>query len=291
VCRLFALSGGPRRVRATFWLVEAPDSLAEQSRRNPDGYGLGTFDENGKPRVDKRPVAAYEDEAFGREAREACSRTFLAHVRHATTGGLTPQNTHPFELRSRLFAHNGVVEGLPEIEAHLGAAGMRLVAGDTDSERVLALITREIDAAGGDIADGIAAAVGWLAATVPIFSLNFILTTQNEVWALRYPEANELWLLEREAGGARGDRHFDAGSAPGTVRVRSGELRDRPAVILASEPMDEHAGWTLMEPGELLRVRPGLEVERRLLLPEPPAHALTLADLAPAVAVSQAAGR
>ena len=34
MCRLFGMSGGPERVRATFWLLEAPDSLvtAEPAR-------------------------------------------------------------------------------------------------------------------------------------------------------------------------------------------------------------------------------------------------------------------
>ncbi|MDQ1741328.1 MAG: hypothetical protein QOE53_2980 [Pseudonocardiales bacterium] len=40
MCRLFGMSGGARRVRATFWLLEAPDSLARQSRREPDGTGV-----------------------------------------------------------------------------------------------------------------------------------------------------------------------------------------------------------------------------------------------------------
>ncbi|MBN9619721.1 MAG: hypothetical protein J0H43_08315, partial [Actinobacteria bacterium] len=31
-------------VTATFWLIDAPDNLAEQSRRNPDGTGIGVFD-------------------------------------------------------------------------------------------------------------------------------------------------------------------------------------------------------------------------------------------------------
>ena len=48
MCRLFALTAGSRRTRATFWLLEAPDSLAEQSRRNPDGYGIATFDDDGR---------------------------------------------------------------------------------------------------------------------------------------------------------------------------------------------------------------------------------------------------
>ena len=47
-------------------------------------------------------------------------------------------------MDGRLFAHNGVVKGLPELEAELGDA-ISLVHGQTDSERYFALITREIE--------------------------------------------------------------------------------------------------------------------------------------------------
>jgi predicted glutamine amidotransferase len=62
MCRLFGLAAGGEPVKAAFWLLEAPDSLAEQSRRNPDGYGLATFEVDGRTnvRLEKRPVAAYE---------------------------------------------------------------------------------------------------------------------------------------------------------------------------------------------------------------------------------------
>jgi predicted glutamine amidotransferase len=104
MCRLFGMSGGEQRVKATFWLLEAHDSLAQQSRREPDGTGIGWFDANGQPHVAKQPIAAFEDEEFAREARELESRTFVAHVRYATTGAVQAQNTHPFEQRGRLFA-------------------------------------------------------------------------------------------------------------------------------------------------------------------------------------------
>ncbi len=45
MCRLFGMSAGARRARATFWLLGAPDSLEAQSHREPDGTGLGWFDE------------------------------------------------------------------------------------------------------------------------------------------------------------------------------------------------------------------------------------------------------
>src|ERR1700761_9558967 len=153
MCRLFGMSGGPRRVRATFWLLEAPDSLAQQSRREPDGTGLGSFDHDGHPVVSKQPLAAYEDEQFAREAREVSSSTFIAHVRYASTGAVSPENTHPFEQRGRLFAHNGVIEDLDRLEQQLGDT-RSLVHGETDSERYFALVTKEAETEGetkGDV--------------------------------------------------------------------------------------------------------------------------------------------
>ena len=163
MCRLFGMSGGDRRVRATFWLLEAPDSLARQSRREPDGTGVGWFDEDGRPQVAKQPLAAYEDPAFAREARELESTVFLAHIRYATTGEVDVRNTHPFEQRGRLFAHNGVILELERLERELGD-DRALVRGDTDSERLFALITRETERHGGDVGAGIAAAARWVAA-------------------------------------------------------------------------------------------------------------------------------
>jgi hypothetical protein len=76
MCRLFGMTAGWRPLRATFRLLEAPDSLVEQSRRNPDGYGIATYEADRSPRVNKRPAAAYEDESFAREAKESESPTF-----------------------------------------------------------------------------------------------------------------------------------------------------------------------------------------------------------------------
>src|SRR5438067_1807566 len=267
MCRLFGMSAGRRRARATFWLLDAPDSLAEQSRRNPDGYGLATFEPDGTPKIAKRPAAAYEDELFAREAREEESSTFVAHVRYASTGDLSLENTHPFEQEQRVFAHNGWVGELDALDARLGDY-RRLVRGQTDSERFFALVTREIDAAGGDVGRGIAAAAGWIARELPLFSLNFMLATADDVWALRYPESHELLVLERAVGGPTGARHLDAASPAGTVRVRSAGLARQPAVIFASEQMDEDDGWRPLESGELVRVDRDLAVTRTIAIDE-----------------------
>jgi glutamine amidotransferase len=285
MCRLFGMATGPRRARATFWLLEAPDSLSQQSRMEPDGTGLGWF-EDGKPCVDKAPIPAYEDEQFAREAREVCSQTFIAHVRFASTGGLRMENSHPFEQRGRLLAHNGVVEGLGELEKELGDY-RALVAGETDSERFFALVTKEIDAHAGDVGAGLAAAARWVAAELPVFALNVILTRDAEVWALRYPDTHDLLMLERAAGGPSGDRHLDHASRAGRIRVRCGDLAEAPAAVFASERMDEDPGWRNLEPGELVHVDGDLGVHSSIALPDPPAHRLTLADLEPHAAASQ----
>jgi predicted glutamine amidotransferase len=289
MCRLFGMSGGREPVRATFWLLEAPDSLAEQSRREPDGTGLGSFAPDGTPVIAKQPLAAYEDEQFAKAAREVSSRTFVAHVRYASAGGLTMENTHPFEQHGRLFAHNGVIGGIDQLERELGDA-MSLVHGETDSERFFALITREAEIA-GDVGEGIVRAVRWLAANVPVFALNLVLTTPEDVWAVRYPETHELYVLEREAGGSSGGaRHLEQASARGSIRVRAGEMATRPAVVIATERMDEDRGWRAVEPAELLHVGSDLALSSRKRIAGPPAHALSLADLDPRAASSQSAG-
>jgi len=285
MCRLFGMSGGPERVRATFWLLQAPDSLSEQSRREPDGTGLGYFDDRGRPVVSKQPIAAYDDQEFAREAREVQSRTFVAHVRYASTGGLSQRNTHPFEQEDRLFAHNGVIVGLDRLEHELGD-DMSLVSGDTDSERFFALITRETRRT-GEVAEGITAAARWVAENLPLFAINLVLIAAGELWALRYPESHDLLVLERDAGGAEGDRHLEHSSPRGRIRVHSADLAGCPAVVVATEKLDRDPGWTPLASGELLHVSADLGVTRTRVIDAPPAHPLTLGDLGATAAASQ----
>src|SRR5256886_16742980 len=91
MCRLLGLTAGREPISASFWLLDAPDSLEVQSRRNADGSGIGFFDPAGTPVLDKQPEAAFQDEEFTREAKQARSPVFVAHVRWATVGGRTVQ--------------------------------------------------------------------------------------------------------------------------------------------------------------------------------------------------------
>ena len=286
MCRLFGLHAGAAAVSATFWLLDAPDSLAAQSHRNPDGAGIGVFEPDGTARVDKQPIAAWDDTDFASGARELVGTTFVAHVRHASTGQHTMANTHPFEQAGRLFAHNGVVDGLDELDAHLAELGASaLVHGETDSERVFALITAETASHGADVTAGIIAAVGWISDHLPVYSINLVLTTASDLWALRYPAANELWMLERSAGGAGASRRLEARTD--RIHARSEGLAEHASVVVASERMDDDPGWRLLDPGELLHATPDLEVVTSRPFADPPAHQLSVHDLAAEAATSQ----
>jgi predicted glutamine amidotransferase len=272
MCRLFGMSAGMERARATFWLLDAPDSLTLQSHREPDGTGLGWFDAEGRPHVSKQPIAAYDDAEFARRAQEVASRTFVAHVRFASTGNLTLENTHPFEQEGRLFAHNGVLEGLDLLDEYLGAAS-ELVHGETDSERLFALITREIASHDGEVEAGIVEACRWVSSNLPLFAINFVLAAADGLWALRYPETHPLYVLERRPG-APLDHNSSLGS-----RVVSEHGGHAPLVTIASERMDEDPGWRELHSGELVRVSADLEVRSKIVLDSPPAHPLALDGL------------
>ena len=288
MCRLLGLTAGREPVSASFWLLDAPDSLEVQSRRNADGSGIGFFDPPGTPVLDKQPEAAFRDQEFTREAKQARSPVFVAHVRWASVGGRTAQNTHPFAMQGRIMAHNGGLGDVERLAEQLGSY-RDLVLGETDSEHYFALITQQIDAHGGDVGAGIAAAAGWIAATLPVSSLNTVIAAPGELWALRYPDQHALHILERPAGtsapaaGVRGRAAAGGGTAAPGLHVRSStssvhapSLEALPSVVVASEKLDGEHGWRMLASGELVHVRPDLTVESAVVLPDPPAHLVPL---------------
>jgi predicted glutamine amidotransferase len=282
MCRLFGLHADRRVVTATFWLLVAPDNLLEQSKRNPDGTGVGVFEADGKPVLDKQPMAAWQDSQFATEAHELTGTTFIAHVRYSSSAALEVRNTHPFLQDDRIFAHNGVVTGLDVLDARLRELGVDdLVLGETDSERVFALITASIRAHEGDVGAGIVDAVGWLAGAVPIFALNLLLSTATDMWALRYPETHKLYLLDRHDVS---DRRLRMASR--RITAHSEHLTDHGSVVVASEPMDDD-DWQLLAPGELVHVDADLHINRRIAFPDPPKHQLRHEDLTGQAAASQ----
>jgi predicted glutamine amidotransferase len=143
------------------------------------------------------------------------------------------------------------------------------------------LITACIRRHNGDIGAGIVDAVGWLAQTVPIFAVNMLLSTATDMWALRYPETHELYLLDRRDVD---DRRLRMRSD--RITAHSDHLTSDASVVFASEPMDD-SDWQLLAPGELVHVDADLHIDRRIALPDPPKHQLRHEDLTAQAAASQ----
>ena len=278
MCRLFGLTAGTTPVRATFWLLDAPDSLEAQSHRNVDGSGIGFFDVKGAPVLDKQPEPAFADEEFSHEARQVLSVTFVAHVRYATAGGRDIRTTHPFAMHGRIMAHNGGFGELARLDERLGSYA-DLVLGDTDSERYFALITQQAEARDGDVGAGITAAARWIGANLPVSSLNTVVATAGELWALRYPAQHALHILDRPAAPGERPAGLHVRSATSSMHVPA--LDPAASAVVASEELDGESGWRMLAPGELVHVRPDLTVESAVVISEPPARLVPITGTNP----------
>ena len=152
VCRLFGLrSSTPSRAHRS--LLEAENAVVSQSERNPDGWGIGWFDDD-DAYVVKSPIPAHQCDRFRQVSSRLRSQTFVVHVRKATVGAVDPVNSHPFRHGRWLFAHNGTVHGMdvlrPWLEDRTDPLLRAQILGDTDSELLFYFILTTLAAAGID---------------------------------------------------------------------------------------------------------------------------------------------
>jgi len=144
MCRLYAMHANePTKVECS--LVKSQNALMEQSKGDMQGYahghGWGVADyPNGNPMVEKQVWAAFHGEHFSRKAARVYARTVVAHVRRATVGGTSIENTHPFHHGSWIFAHNGTVPNFDQVRAkmldHIDPLHRSEIKGTTDSEHI-----------------------------------------------------------------------------------------------------------------------------------------------------------
>ncbi len=144
MCRLYAMHANePTKVECG--LVKAQNALMLQSESDMQGYahghGWGVADyPDGQPMIEKQVWAAFEGEHFSRKAARVYARTVVAHVRRATVGGTSIENTHPFNHGRWIFAHNGTVPNFEQVRLamldHMDPLHRSEIRGTTDSEHV-----------------------------------------------------------------------------------------------------------------------------------------------------------
>ena len=170
MCRLFGHHARPG-FDPCVPLCSAENALRFQSHRHPHGWGIGWY-VDGSPHVRRGLLPAHADEAFVAAGREFRSAVVIAHVRDASVGPVSEENTHPFVHGRWLFAHNGTVARF-EASPRSGAALLAEIdpdlrerlAGDTDSERCFLVFLSRLRARGGLEAPGIEEVRAALAAT------------------------------------------------------------------------------------------------------------------------------
>ncbi len=220
--------------------------LATRADEHKDGFGIAFFEGRGLRHFVDHHSARVSPLAELVKRYPIKSDNVIAHIRKATQGQVSLENTHPFqrELWGRywVFAHNG---NLVDFEPRLHAA-FRPV-GQTDSERAFCWLMQELAKAHAAV-PSIAELSATLRELLPQLSrhgtFNMLLSNGEALWA--HGTSKLHYLLRRHPFGAAhlADEDLSIDFAQHTT------AQDRVAVI-ATEPLTRNEDWVAFTPGQL----------------------------------------
>jgi glutamine amidotransferase len=227
VCRLYGQIS-QRDLNLALPFFHAPGPFASLRADNPDGWGVA-FYPGDRPVLLKRASSEPDAETSLRALDSTDARLAVAHLRKATLGSVSRENTHPFTDECWSFVHNGGLSRAVHYRA-LTAGRKALIQGQTASEVYFHTLLQSIQDHGS-----VPAA---LENTLPALrvgarALNFLLTDGRGLWAYREcrvrPDHYSLWTSDVQA-------------EDGSWRVR-----------IASQPLEPH-GWTAVPQRRLVHV-------------------------------------
>jgi len=197
---------------------------------NADGFGVGWYDRDKRvePARYRTTRQIWADLSFASIAGLVSSNAVLAAVRSASPGmPIEETSTPPFTEGPWLFSHNGFVPGFRtgvgrELRRKVSEARALGIAGATDSELLFALVLDRLDA-GTPPADALVSVIG-LVEELTTARLNLLLTDGERIAATAC--RNSLFVFD--------DRELTG------------------AVVVASEPYDDDAGWEAVKDGSVV---------------------------------------
>jgi glutamine amidotransferase len=156
MCRFIAYLGKP--IMADELLLKPANSLVHQSYHagempemlNGDGFGIGWYVQsiNELPGLFRAITPAWSNRNLLYNAPLIRTDCLFAHIRAATEGAITEDNTHPFSFGRFLMMHNGSIPRFQRIRrkllALLNDEIFLWIKGQTDSEHVFALLMQHI---------------------------------------------------------------------------------------------------------------------------------------------------
>ena len=274
MCRLYGfLATEPTRLECS--LVSAQNALQVQSDRdgrgvrNADGWGIAHWVGDDREVIKSR-MPAFADDQFAEIASSIWSESAIAHVRAATVGGVSEDNTHPFTFGTWAFAHNGTIPAFEHVATRLDIGPYGPPDGETDSELAFLWILNRMHQYGLDAheqAEGLEPVIDLLADSVLELvdlsvrsgattqpKLNFLLSDGRHLVASRW--GNSLFWTFR-----RGVRDC---AVCGTSHCPAAD-DDYRSVVVASEPITDET-WMEVPEASVLGVQPGAHTLRRDLL-------------------------
>lgn len=197
MCELFGITS-KNKIRAEEYLRR----FFKHSSVQPDGWGLAFLDD-GNISVEKEPVKASESAYLkSRLSGKIYTGRMIAHIRKATMGEVSFDNTHPFYGRDEsgrpwVLVHNGTIFDAPGISAY-----QYNQSGSTDSERILLYIIDMVnrkflcDLNSFDVNERLELIDDIILRLVPGNKLNLLLY-DGEYFYVHKNEAGTLFMLEK----------------------------------------------------------------------------------------------
>jgi len=151
MCRFIAYIGKP--IFADELLLKPKNSLMKQSYHaleaemtvNGDGFGIGWYNHyrRKEPALFRSIRPAWNDENLSYNASMIKTNCLLAHIRAATQGGVSIQNSHPFQYKEFLMMQNGGINEFGKIKRklinRLDDDIFQWIKGQTDTQYIFAL--------------------------------------------------------------------------------------------------------------------------------------------------------
>jgi glutamine amidotransferase len=224
------------------------------------GWGVAEHPDGGIPFVEKQAWGAYHGEQYKKTAARVYSKTVIAHVRRATVGPPSLDNTHPFVHGPWLFAHNGTVPSFDQVRGRLIDAMDPLqrneIRGSTDSEHVfrylLGLWQQQPDRPLLEtLRVGLEQVIVWCRDidSQAKVSLNVLWTDGERLVGSRL--GRTLWYLEREG--------IHVCEICGKSHVHHNPKQAYRAVEIASEPLTRER-WLQVPNGTVFTVDPDMRL-------------------------------
>lgn len=230
---------------------------------NRDGWGLGWY-EDAKPFIFKQPISTTDkDSEYDKYKKEVKSDIILTHVRLGTHGSNAFENTHPFNYKNFIFAHNGIVSR-DFLVSKLKSRFKDLVQGQTDSEVYFYFIIQNIEEK-DDFIEGIKSSIEKISQTSN-GGLNFLLSDGINLYAFRYSSYSSgyytLYYLIRKF-----DSHpyLEYLSKETQLLIKSKDAKLEEAVIFCSEKLTEE-NWQEIENGQLMVINEKLDITKYNIL-------------------------